>query len=128
MFSVFDPSKCTHIWSSGHTHTHKIFGKSVAIWKISGKKITEFAINSSIAESWRDCQTLTEQSRFRETTHFSISLCLTAAAHASLNIHTRTGISGPQPNRGGVRPSLSLIGLDHDMSLTCQLLNSRETL
>ncbi len=22
MFSVFDPSKCTHSWSSGHTHTH----------------------------------------------------------------------------------------------------------
>ncbi len=22
VFSVFDPSKCTHTWSSGHTHTH----------------------------------------------------------------------------------------------------------
>ncbi len=46
-----------------------------------------------------------------------LSLCLTAAAHAFSNIHTRTGISGPQPIRGGVRPSPSLIGLDHDMSL-----------
>ena len=30
-----------------------------------------------------------------------------------------TGISGPQPIRGGSRPSLSLIGLDHDMGLMC---------
>ncbi len=22
MFSAFNPSKCTHTWSSGHTHTH----------------------------------------------------------------------------------------------------------
>ncbi len=63
------------------------------------------------------------------------SLCLTAAAHASSNAHTHThththnvtGISGPRPIRGGVRPSLSLIGLDHDMRLTCLLSNSRET-
>ncbi len=45
-------------------------------------------------------------------------LSLTAAAHASSNAHTHTGISGPRPIRGGVRPSLSLIGLDHDISLT----------
>ncbi len=32
--------------------------------------------------------------------------------------HTHTGISGLRPIRGGVRPSLSLIGLDHDISLT----------
>ncbi len=32
---------------------------------------------------------------------------------------TRTGISEPRPIRGGVCPSLSLIGLDHDMSLMC---------
>ncbi len=31
-------------------------------------------------------------------------------------------------NQRKVRPSLSLIGLDHDMSLTCLLLNSRERL
>ncbi len=30
-------------------------------------------------------------------------------------------------NQRGVRPSLSLIGLDHDMRLTCLLSNSRET-
>ncbi len=46
------------------------------------------------------------------------SLCLTAA-HAFSNVHTCTGISGPRPIRGGVRPSLSLIGLDHDMGLMC---------
>ncbi len=53
-------------------------------------------------------------------------LSLTAAAHASSNAHTHTGISGPRPIRGGVRTSLSLIGLDHDMSLTCLLSNSRD--
>ncbi len=50
-----------------------------------------------------------------------LSLCLTAAAHVthlSTRTHTHTGISGPRPIRGGVRPSLSLIGLDHDISLT----------
>ncbi len=50
-----------------------------------------------------------------------LSLCLTAAAHVthlSTRAHTHTGISGPRPIRGGVRPSLSLIGLDHDISLT----------
>ncbi len=24
VFSVFDPSKCIHTWSSGHTHTHTL--------------------------------------------------------------------------------------------------------
>ncbi len=60
----------------------------------------------------------------------SLSLCLTAAAHASSNVHTHTyrNIWTTTANqRGGVRPSLSLIGLDHDMSLTCLVLNSRET-
>ncbi len=49
-----------------------------------------------------------------------LSLCLTAAAHVThlSTPHTHTGISGPRPIRGGVRPSLSLIGLDHDISLT----------
>ncbi len=47
------------------------------------------------------------------------SPCLTAAAHTFSNLHTRTGISGPRPIRGGVRPSLFLIGLDHDMGLMC---------
>ncbi len=42
-----------------------------------------------------------------------------AAAHAFSNIHTCSGISGPRPIRGGVCPSLFLIGLDHDMSLMC---------
>ncbi len=32
-----------------------------------------------------------------------------------------------QRQKFGVRPSLSLIGLDHDMSLTCLLLKHRET-
>ncbi len=60
------------------------------------------------------------------TTH--LSLCLTAAAHASSNAHTHTntGVSGPRPIRRGVRTSLSLIGLDHDMRLTCLLSNSRD--
>ncbi len=60
------------------------------------------------------------------TTH--LSLCLTAAAHASSNAHTHTntGVSGPRPIRRGVRTSLSLIGLDHAMSLTCLLSNSRD--
>ncbi len=31
-------------------------------------------------------------------------LCLTAAAHAFSNVHTRTGISGPRPIRGGGPP------------------------
>ncbi len=60
--------------------------------------------------SWQHC------------THFyysPLSLCLTAAAHVThVKAHTHTGISGPRPIRGGVRPSLSLIGLDHDISLT----------
>ncbi len=38
---------------------------------------------------------------------------------AWLQQHTCTGISGPQPIRGGIHPSLSLIGLDHDMGLMC---------
>ncbi len=72
---------------------------------------------------------LTEQSRLREraacisTTHLYLSDC------SSTSIFKRTGISGPRLIRGGggVRPSLSLIGLDHDVSLTCLFLNSRET-
>ncbi len=35
------------------------------------------------------------------------------------DVHTPTGISGPRPIRGGVCPSPSLIGLDHDMGLIC---------
>ncbi len=55
----------------------------------------------------------------------SISLCLTAAAaHASSNVQEYLDHG---QSEGGVRPSLSLIGLDHDMSLTCLFLNSRET-
>ncbi len=55
---------------------------------------------------------------------------LTSLSDCSTHIfkRTRTGISGPRPIRGGVRPSLSLIGLDHDMGLmcVCLLLNHRE--
>ncbi len=53
----------------------------------------------------------------------SLSDC-SSTRDAFSNLHTRTGISGPRPIRGGVRSSLSLIGLDHDMNL---LLNHRET-
>ncbi len=51
--------------------------------------------------------------------HLYSTLCLTVATHTFSNLHTHTGISGPRPIRGGVCPSLSLIGLDHDMSLMC---------
>ncbi len=50
-------------------------------------------------------------------TSFSLSDC-SSTRDAFVNAHTHTGISGPRPIRGGVRPSLSLIGLDHDISLT----------
>ncbi len=73
---------------------------------------------------------LTEQSRFREravrisTTHLYLSLSDCSSTHIT---HVQEYLDDGQ-TEGGVRPSLSLIGLDHDMSLTCQLLNSRETL
>ena len=45
---------------------------------------------------------------------------LTAAlAFSNVHTHTRTGISGPRPIRGGSCPSLSLIGLNHYMGLMC---------
>ncbi len=50
-----------------------------------------------------------------------LSLCLTAAAHVmhlSTRTHTYRNIWTAANQRGGVRPSLSLIGLDHDISLT----------
>ncbi len=49
-----------------------------------------------------------------------LSLCLTAAAHVthlSTRTHTYRSI-WTTANQRGVRPSLSLIGLDHDISLT----------
>ncbi len=49
-----------------------------------------------------------------------LSLCLTAAAHVthlSTRTHTYRNI-WTTVNQGGVRPPLSLIGLDHDISLT----------
>ncbi len=49
-----------------------------------------------------------------------LSLCLTAAAHVthlSTRTHTYRNI-WTTANQRGVRPSLSLIGLDHDISLT----------
>ncbi len=58
-------------------------------------------------------------------TSFSLSDC-SSTRDAFVNAHTHTGISGLRPIRGGVRPSLSLIGLDHYISLTgCLLLNHR---
>ncbi len=47
-------------------------------------------------------------------TSFSLSDC-SSTRDACQRAHT---LSGPRPIRGGVRPSLSLIGLDHDISLT----------
>ncbi len=61
--------------------------------------------------SWQHC------------THFyysPLSLCLIAAAHVthlSTRTHTYRNI-WTTANQRGVRPSLSLIGLDHDISLT----------
>ncbi len=80
--------------------TSCFFGKKVArvVWKVikSSDKVAKLAtLRASLLLS---------------------SLCLTAAAHAFSNVHTRKGISGPRPIRGG---SLSLIGLDHDMGLIC---------
>ncbi len=48
-----------------------------------------------------------------------LSLCLTAAAHVThLSTHTHTYRNiWTTANQRGVRPSLSLIGLDHDISL-----------
>ncbi len=53
------------------------------------------------------------------TTHLFLSVWLQQHTwRICQRAHTHTGISGPRPIRGGVRPSLSLIGLDHDISLT----------
>ncbi len=73
---------------------------------------------------------LTEQSRFREkaariSTHLYLSLSDCSSTRIFKRTHTYRNIWTTANQRGGVRPSLSLIGLDHDMSLTCLLLNSR---
>ncbi len=53
------------------------------------------------------------------TTHLFLSVWLQQHTwRICQRAHTHTGISGPRPIRGGVCPSLSLIGLDHDISLT----------
>ncbi len=50
-------------------------------------------------------------------TSFSLSDC-SSTRDAFVSAHTHTGRSELRPIRGGVHPSLSLIGLDHDISLT----------
>ncbi len=100
-------------------HKTRLRAKSAAIWKIA-----EFAwfcdkfSDRRILEGLSDTH-WTDQIQRKSCVHLYYSpLSLTAATHASSNAHTHTGISGPRPIRGGVRPSLSLIGLDHDISLT----------
>ncbi len=85
----------THTWSSGQPTVQRpgsSRGRIPQPWVTSGFKSNALSIrprlprpirprlNSAIAESWRDCETLTEQSRFREraarisTTHISLSV------------------------------------------------------
>ncbi len=79
--------------------TSRFFRKKVArgVWKVT----------KSESKSWQHCTHL-------YYSPLSLSDC------SSTRIFTLTGIFGPQPIRErGVRPSLSLIGLDPDMSLMC---------
>ncbi len=51
-------------------------------------------------------------------TSFSLSDCSSTRDGICQRAHTHYRNTGPRPIRGGVRPSLSLIGLDQDISLT----------
>ncbi len=89
--------------------TSCFFGKKVArvVWKVvkSSDKVAKLAtLRASLLLS---------------------SLCLTAAAHAFSNVHTRTGISGPWPIRGGV--TISDWFRPWYGPNMCLLLNHRET-
>ncbi len=67
----------------------------------------DFAINSAIAESWRDCQTLTEQSRFREraarisTTHLYLCLSDCSSTRIFKCTHMYRNIWTTANQRGG---------------------------
>ncbi len=90
-------------------------------------------INSAIAESWRDCQTLTEQSRFREraaripTTHLYLSLSDCSSTHIFKRTHTYRNIWTTANQRGGPPFTISDWFRPRYEPNVCLLLNSRET-
>ncbi len=108
-------------------HKTRLNAKSAAIWKIAEfawfcNKFSDRRIPGGTVR--RSLNRADSEKELRASLLLTyLFLSLSAAAHASSNVHTRTGLSGPRP----IRPSLSQIGLDHDMSLACLLLNSRET-
>ncbi len=80
----------------------RLSAKSVAIWKIA--EIAWFCDKFSDRRilEWLSATHWTDQIQRKSCAHLYYSpLSLTAAAHASSNAHTHTGISGPRPIRGG---------------------------